>query len=101
MSHTMSHGVSHGSSLTLCPGTEGWGGECAQGPVLTLSSQPSPPTLAVEGTPMSQPLLQGDIPAREQDSPAQTGTGDGRWLLWGFGGLDPPALLSSLLLPPL
>lgn len=49
---------------------------------------------------MSQPLLQGDIPAREQDSLAQTGTGDGGWLLWGFGGLDPPALLSSLLLPP-
>ncbi|XP_014746085.1 PREDICTED: synaptotagmin-like protein 1 [Sturnus vulgaris] len=40
--------------------------------------QPSPPALAVEGTPVSQPLLQGDIPAREQDSPAQPGdTGSG------------------------
>ncbi|XP_068028674.1 synaptotagmin-like protein 1 [Anomalospiza imberbis] len=35
--------------------------------------QPSPPALAVEGTPRSQPVLQGDIPAREQDSPAQAG----------------------------
>uniref|UniRef100_A0A8C3NZ44 Synaptotagmin-like protein 1 n=1 Tax=Cyanoderma ruficeps TaxID=181631 RepID=A0A8C3NZ44_9PASS len=41
--------------------------------------QPSPPAPAAEGTPMSQPLLQGDnIPAREQDSPAQPGdTGGG------------------------
>ncbi|XP_039942162.1 synaptotagmin-like protein 1 isoform X2 [Hirundo rustica] len=40
--------------------------------------QPSPPAPAVEGSPVSQPLLQGDIAAREQDSPAQTGdTGAG------------------------
>ncbi|XP_068850471.1 synaptotagmin-like protein 1 isoform X1 [Aphelocoma coerulescens] len=40
--------------------------------------QPSPPAPAVEGTPMSQPLLQGDIPVKEQDSPAQPGdTGGG------------------------
>nr|XP_030146222.1 synaptotagmin-like protein 1 isoform X3 [Taeniopygia guttata] len=42
--------------------------------------QPSPPAPAAEGTPRAQPVLQGDIPAREQHSPAQaggTGTGGG------------------------
>ncbi|XP_053820649.1 synaptotagmin-like protein 1 isoform X3 [Vidua chalybeata] len=40
--------------------------------------QPSPPAPAVEGTPRSQPVLQGDVPAREQESPAQPGdTGGG------------------------
>uniref|UniRef100_A0A8C3J3L4 Synaptotagmin like 1 n=1 Tax=Calidris pygmaea TaxID=425635 RepID=A0A8C3J3L4_9CHAR len=35
--------------------------------------QPSPPTLALEGTPVSQPPRQGDIPTREQDIPFQSG----------------------------
>uniref|UniRef100_A0A8C3MF07 Synaptotagmin-like protein 1 n=1 Tax=Geospiza parvula TaxID=87175 RepID=A0A8C3MF07_GEOPR len=35
--------------------------------------QPSPPGPAAEGTPGSQPALQGDIPSREQESPAQPG----------------------------
>ncbi|XP_038017066.1 synaptotagmin-like protein 1 isoform X3 [Motacilla alba alba] len=35
--------------------------------------QPSPPGPAVEGPPRSQTVLQGDIPARERDSPAQPG----------------------------
>ncbi|XP_053854564.1 synaptotagmin-like protein 1 isoform X3 [Vidua macroura] len=40
--------------------------------------QPSPPAPAAEGTPRSQPVLQGDVPAREQESPAQPGdTGGG------------------------
>ncbi|XP_072773999.1 synaptotagmin-like protein 1 isoform X2 [Taeniopygia guttata] len=40
--------------------------------------QPSPPAPAAEGTPRAQPVLQGDIPAREQHSPAQAGgTGGG------------------------
>lgn len=40
---------------------------------------------------MSQPVLQGDSPAREQDSPAQPGNGDGGSVLWRFGGLEPPS----------
>lgn len=60
-------------------------------PFSPCPSQPSPPSPAVEGTPMSQPLLQGDIPAGEQDSPAQPGTWDGGWVLWRFGGLEPPS----------
>ncbi|KAM6313821.1 synaptotagmin-like protein 1 [Podargus strigoides] len=35
--------------------------------------QPSPTAPALEGTPVSQILQQGDIPAREQDIPAQPG----------------------------
>ncbi|KAM9268026.1 synaptotagmin-like protein 1 [Morus bassanus] len=35
--------------------------------------QPSPTAPALERTPLSQPLQQGDIPAREQDAPTQTG----------------------------
>lgn len=35
--------------------------------------QPSPPARAVEGTLVSQPLLQGDSPSKEQDSLAQPG----------------------------
>ncbi|XP_063033286.1 synaptotagmin-like protein 1 [Melospiza melodia melodia] len=35
--------------------------------------QPSPPGPAVEGSPGSQPVLQGDSPPREQDSPGDTG----------------------------
>ncbi|XP_050182477.1 synaptotagmin-like protein 1 [Myiozetetes cayanensis] len=42
----------------------------------TTKAQPSPP--ALEETPESQPPQKGDIPAREQDIPAQTGdTGGG------------------------
>ncbi|CAM9783631.1 unnamed protein product [Bubo scandiacus] len=39
----------------------------------TAEPQPSHAALALEGTPVSQPLWQGDIPAREQDIPAQSG----------------------------
>ncbi|KAM9255979.1 synaptotagmin-like protein 1 [Cariama cristata] len=40
--------------------------------------QPSPTALAPEGTPVSQPLRRGDVPARKQDIPAQPGdTGGG------------------------
>ncbi|KAM6115837.1 LOW QUALITY PROTEIN: synaptotagmin-like protein 1 [Phoenicopterus ruber ruber] len=35
--------------------------------------QPSPTAQAREGTPVSQPLRQGDVPAREQDVPARPG----------------------------
>ncbi|KAM6370911.1 LOW QUALITY PROTEIN: synaptotagmin-like protein 1 [Pluvialis apricaria] len=35
--------------------------------------QPSPPAPALQGTPVSQPLRHGDVPAREQDIPAQPG----------------------------
>ncbi|CAN8200426.1 unnamed protein product [Coccothraustes coccothraustes] len=38
--------------------------------------QPSPPGPAVEGSPRSQPTLQGDILPREQESPAQPPPGD-------------------------
>uniref|UniRef100_A0A8B9S1S0 Synaptotagmin-like protein 1 n=1 Tax=Accipiter nisus TaxID=211598 RepID=A0A8B9S1S0_9AVES len=39
----------------------------------TAELQPSPTAPALEETPVSQPLWQGDIPAREQDVPAQPG----------------------------
>uniref|UniRef100_A0A8C8B1E1 Synaptotagmin-like protein 1 n=1 Tax=Otus sunia TaxID=257818 RepID=A0A8C8B1E1_9STRI len=39
----------------------------------TAEPQPSPAAPSLEGTPVSQPLWQGDIPAREQDIPAQSG----------------------------
>ncbi|XP_071623792.1 synaptotagmin-like protein 1 [Heliangelus exortis] len=39
--------------------------------------QPNPAAPALEGTPVSQPLWQGDIPVREQDSPAQPGGTEG------------------------
>ncbi|XP_075378511.1 synaptotagmin-like protein 1 isoform X1 [Mycteria americana] len=38
--------------------------------------QPSPTAPALEGTPVSQPLQQGDIPPREQDGPAQPAGGN-------------------------
>ncbi|XP_039589754.1 synaptotagmin-like protein 1 isoform X2 [Passer montanus] len=38
--------------------------------------QPSPPTPAVEGTPVSQPGPQGDSPAREREQPALVPAGD-------------------------
>ena len=43
---------------------------------LCATSQPSPTALALEGTPVSQPLRQGDVPARQQDIPAQPGNRD-------------------------
>lgn len=69
-------------------------------PFSPFPSQPSPPAPAVEGTPVSQPLLQGDIPARDQDSPAQPGNGMGGVSAVEFWGLEPPALLTGLLLAP-
>ncbi|XP_074903681.1 synaptotagmin-like protein 1 [Buteo buteo] len=39
----------------------------------TAEPQPSPTAPDLEETPVSQPLWQGDIPAREQDVPAQPG----------------------------
>ncbi|KAM4885004.1 synaptotagmin-like protein 1 isoform 1-T2 [Sylvia borin] len=59
-------------------GGAGGGGEVPGVLFSPFPSQPSPPAPAVEGTPTSQPLLQGDIPEREEHSPAQPGdTGGG------------------------
>ncbi|XP_075294052.1 synaptotagmin-like protein 1 [Opisthocomus hoazin] len=42
-------------------------------PAAVAEPQPSPAAPAPEGTLVSQPLRQGDVPAREQESPAQPG----------------------------
>ncbi|XP_058675622.1 synaptotagmin-like protein 1 [Ammospiza caudacuta] len=54
--------------------------------------QPSPPGPAVEGTPGSQPVLQGDTPPREQDSPGDTG---GPSLGWSSTEEEPDSAQSS------
>lgn len=87
----------HPGSRGTCPapsaGTQRvWSRGTRGVPVFTLcaTSQPSPTAPAPEGTLVSQPLHQGDVPAREQDTPAQPGNHDGESVLSRFGGVEAP-----------